>query len=252
MLAIGSPSPFSKALRISDFATVLQSNSSPIQTGLQSNGSPIPTALQSQLFSNPCCSRSQPFSNPYCSPIIDTCIPSPHETMPSTARPFPIHGRPQIAHGHQIPHPGPALRPPAGHQRGTRRAHRPLAGIPIFGLDALSSAAYGPEAALTLLIPLGLGRRALHRAHQRGHHRPAVHRVLQLSPDHRGLSPRRRFLHRGDAKPRCRRRAAGRGRADDRLHSYRRRRHLRRRRRAHLRRALPCSRTPWSSASASC
>ncbi len=32
----------------------------------------------------------------------------------------------------------------------------PLTGIPIFGLDALSSAAYGPEAALTLLIPLGL------------------------------------------------------------------------------------------------
>jgi amino acid transporter len=31
----------------------------------------------------------------------------------------------------------------------------PPAGIPIFGLDALSSAAYGPEAALTLLIPLG-------------------------------------------------------------------------------------------------
>jgi len=31
----------------------------------------------------------------------------------------------------------------------------PIAGIPIFGLDALSSAAYGPEAALTLLIPLG-------------------------------------------------------------------------------------------------
>ena len=31
----------------------------------------------------------------------------------------------------------------------------PSAGIPIFGLDALSSAAYGPEAALTLLLPLG-------------------------------------------------------------------------------------------------
>ncbi len=29
-------------------------------------------------------------------------------------------------------------------------------GIPIFGLDALSSAAYGPEAALTILLPLGL------------------------------------------------------------------------------------------------
>ena len=31
----------------------------------------------------------------------------------------------------------------------------PAAGIPIFGLDALSSAAYGPEAALTMLIALG-------------------------------------------------------------------------------------------------
>src|SRR5256714_7206798 len=32
----------------------------------------------------------------------------------------------------------------------------PAQAIPIFGLDALSSAAYGPEAALSLLIPLGL------------------------------------------------------------------------------------------------
>ncbi|GAC1701437.1 MAG: APC family permease [Candidatus Acidiferrum sp.] len=32
----------------------------------------------------------------------------------------------------------------------------PATGIPIFGLDALSSAAYGPEAALSLLIPVGL------------------------------------------------------------------------------------------------
>lgn len=31
----------------------------------------------------------------------------------------------------------------------------PATGIPIFGLDALGSAAYGPEAALTILIPLG-------------------------------------------------------------------------------------------------
>src|SRR5271154_4933630 len=30
------------------------------------------------------------------------------------------------------------------------------AGIPIFGLDALTSAAYGPEQALYLLIPLGM------------------------------------------------------------------------------------------------
>ena len=32
----------------------------------------------------------------------------------------------------------------------------PGKGIPIFGLDALSSAAYGPEAAMTLLIPLAM------------------------------------------------------------------------------------------------
>jgi amino acid transporter len=32
----------------------------------------------------------------------------------------------------------------------------PTQGIPTFGLDALSSAAYGPEAALTILLPLGV------------------------------------------------------------------------------------------------
>jgi amino acid transporter len=32
----------------------------------------------------------------------------------------------------------------------------PAAGIPVFGLDALGSTAYGPEAALTVLLPLGL------------------------------------------------------------------------------------------------
>jgi amino acid transporter len=32
----------------------------------------------------------------------------------------------------------------------------PIRGIPIFGLDALSSAGYGPEAALTILLPLGI------------------------------------------------------------------------------------------------
>ncbi len=37
-----------------------------------------------------------------------------------------------------------------------RSVSGPRKGIPIFGLDALSSAAYGPEAALTLLIPLGM------------------------------------------------------------------------------------------------
>jgi amino acid transporter len=45
-------------------------------------------------------------------------------------------------------------RPLATREEGAERIG-PATGIPIFGLDALSSAAYGPEAALTLLIPLG-------------------------------------------------------------------------------------------------
>src|SRR5262245_51020189 len=43
----------------------------------------------------------------------------------------------------------------ATHEEGEQRVG-PLAGIPILGLDALASAAYGPEAALTVLIPLGV------------------------------------------------------------------------------------------------
>lgn len=31
-----------------------------------------------------------------------------------------------------------------------------MTGVPVLGLDALSSVAYGPEAALTILIPAGL------------------------------------------------------------------------------------------------
>jgi|SRR5271165_430825 len=46
-------------------------------------------------------------------------------------------------------------KPLANYEEGEQRLG-PLAGIGVFGLDALSSAAYGPEAALTLLIPLGL------------------------------------------------------------------------------------------------
>src|SRR5713226_6595379 len=46
-------------------------------------------------------------------------------------------------------------KPLATHEEAEQRLG-PLAGIGVFGLDALSSAAYGPEAALTLLIPLGV------------------------------------------------------------------------------------------------
>ncbi len=117
----------------------------------------------------------------------------------------------------------------------------PLAGIPVFGLDALSSAAYGPEAALTLLIPLGLMGVQVHRPHQHRHHRAADHRLLQLSPDHRSLSARRRLVYRGQREPGPRRRPAGRRGADDRLHSHRGGGHLGGRGRAHLRRAQPAA-----------
>src|SRR5262249_28101467 len=43
----------------------------------------------------------------------------------------------------------------ASHEEGEQRVG-PWTGIPMLGLDALSSSAYGPEAAMTLLIPLGL------------------------------------------------------------------------------------------------
>src|SRR5581483_10673781 len=46
-------------------------------------------------------------------------------------------------------------RPLANHEDAEQRVGV-LGGIPVFGLDALGSAAYGPEAALTVLIPLGV------------------------------------------------------------------------------------------------
>jgi hypothetical protein len=46
-------------------------------------------------------------------------------------------------------------RPLATYEEGEQRVGI-WTGIPMLGLDALASAAYGPEAALTLLIPLGV------------------------------------------------------------------------------------------------
>src|SRR5262249_40964672 len=45
-------------------------------------------------------------------------------------------------------------RPLSTHEEGSQRVGV-ASGIPMLGLDALSSAAYGPEAAMTLLLPLG-------------------------------------------------------------------------------------------------
>ena len=93
------------------------------------------------------------------------------------------------------------------------------AGIPIFGLDALTSAAYGPEAAMTLLIPLGLPGSSTYRAGNFGDPDSAGDRVLQLPADDCGVSAGGGGSYTvatenlGDGRG-----AAGGGGADDRLH----------------------------------
>src|ERR1700733_14826183 len=72
-------------------------------------------------------------------------------------------------------------------------------GIPIFGLDGLTSAAYGPEAAMTLLIPLGLWGVSHYLLRHPGASR---HPLFQLSADHRGVPQRGRVFHRGEREPR--------------------------------------------------
>ena len=46
-------------------------------------------------------------------------------------------------------------RPLANWEGGEERIG-PLTGVPVLGLDALSSASYGPEAALAILLPAGV------------------------------------------------------------------------------------------------
>lgn len=45
---------------------------------------------------------------------------------------------------------------PLATEEGEGEQVGPIAGVPILGLDALASAAYGPEALLTVLLPLGI------------------------------------------------------------------------------------------------
>jgi amino acid transporter len=45
---------------------------------------------------------------------------------------------------------------PLSSEEDTQEQIRAFTGVSVFGLDAISSAAYGPEAALTVLVPLGL------------------------------------------------------------------------------------------------
>ena len=98
----------------------------------------------------------------------------------------------------------------------------PAQGIPTFGLDALSSAAYGPRSGADRSPVPWSCRRPLYRSFDGRHHRLADHRVFQLSADHRRVSGRRGLLHGGEGEPGTPSRLAGGGGADDRLFTERR------------------------------
>ena len=76
----------------------------------------------------------------------------------------------------------------------------PLAGVPVLGLDALSSAGYGPEAALTLLLPPRFPRAGPRRPDHGRDRGGAAHRLLLPPPDDRRVSQRGRFLHRREGE----------------------------------------------------
>ena len=118
------------------------------------------------------------------------------------------------------------------------------AGIPIFGLDALSSAAYGPEAALTLLIPLGAAGVAYIVPISASIIVLLAIVYLFLPADDCGVSGGRRVLHRRHGESRHVSGAAGRRSADDRLHPRGRRGHLGRRGRA----GFGCAESPAAHA----
>ena len=113
----------------------------------------------------------------------------------------------------------------------------PVKGIPIFGLDALSSAAYGPEAALTLLIPLGMAGVAYIWPISVSDRHSARHCLFLIPPNHPSLSPWRRFLRR-QRKSRHLARPARSRCAHGRLRPHCRGRNFRRRRRTGLRRSV--------------
>ena len=101
-----------------------------------------------------------------------------------------------------------------------------LAGIPMLGLDALGSAAYGPEAALTLLIPLGAAGIRYIGPISTLIIISAAGRLFFLSPDDRGVSARRRVVHGRQGEPGHDGRSVRRGGALAGLRAGRGRRHF--------------------------
>ena len=105
-------------------------------------------------------------------------------------------------------------RPLASDEAGEQRIG-PVTGVPTFGLDALSSAAYGPEAALTVLLPLGAAGLSFHPSDHRRDRHSARPRLFQLPSDYCGISERWRFLHGHPRKSWYKRQFGGRCGPDD-------------------------------------
>ena len=101
-----------------------------------------------------------------------------------------------------------------------------LAGIPMLGLDALGSAAYGPEAALTLLIPLGAAGIPYIGPISTLIITLFTGRLFFLPADDLGVSARRRLVHGRQGEPGHDGRPVCRGGAPARLRAGGGRRHL--------------------------
>jgi len=155
----------------------------------------------------------------------------PHRLFPSQST---TSGQ-KADHALDLTHSRPIVGPAAGHQRRTRRAYWPHRRHPHLRLGRAQLRRIRARGRAHAAHPAGRGGRALHRSGQRGHRRPAHHRLLQLPPDHRRVSAGRRVLHGCLAEPGRGSGTAGRRGADDRLHPHRRRGNLGRRRCAHLR-----------------
>ena len=77
-------------------------------------------------------------------------------------------------------------------------------GLPVFASDNISSSAYATEEIMRVLVLAGAGALALTLPITFGDRRRAGDRRHQLPADDRGLSARRRLVHRGQRQPRAR------------------------------------------------
>ncbi len=146
---------------------------------------------------------------------------------------------------------GSAVRPPVslfGRARRKNRARRGHSDLRS-GCAQLSGLRSGSGAHAA--HSTGRGGDRVHRSGDDLYPRPADDSLFFVSPDDRGVSQRRRFLHCCAREHRRRRGAAGRIRADDRLRADGRGRDLRGRGRAGFRGRRACNRTRCCCASRS-